>query len=268
MPAPRSPNPAAEMPFLDHLEELRWRIIWSLAAILICGVVGFGVVLKWDVVNLLAQPMLKLLPSHKLIYTHPGDAFSITFNAAMIIAGVLAFPVVLYQVWSFLAPGLYQKERRVVVGVLFGGILLFVAGVALAFFVVLPLSLPWLMGFGGQALEAMITASDYFSFVFSLALTFGVSFELPILVLALAALGIVTPKLLNKYRRHAVVLIVFVGAFLTPGDMVWTTVALAVPLYGLYELSVVLSIMVYRRRQRRLMAVDAADVSDVGEASA
>jgi sec-independent protein translocase protein TatC len=265
MPAPRSPNPAAEMPFLDHLEELRWRIIWSLGALLICGVIGFFVVLRWDIVAWLAQPMVALLPSHKLIYTHPGDAFSITLSAALTIAAILAFPVIVYQAWSFLAPGLYVKERRVVIGVLIGGIFLFLAGVALAFFIVLPMSLPWLLGFGGSALEAMITASDYFSFVFSLTLMFGVSFELPIIVLALAALGIVTPAFLNKYRRHAIVLIVIIGAFLTPGDLVYPTIALGIPLYALYEISVLLSVMVYRRRQRRLAAVE---VPDTDEASA
>ena len=122
---------------------------------------------------------------------------------------------------------------------LFSGLLLFIAGAALAYFVVVPLALPWLFGFGGPSLVPLITAEEYFSFVFSMVLTFGVSFELPIVVLALAALGIVTPQFLSKYRRHAIVVIVIIGAFLTPGDMVWTTIALAVPLYALYELSVV-----------------------------
>ena len=163
--------------------------------------------------------------------------------------------MILYQVWAFLAPALYRSERKVVVGVLAGGIFLFAAGVALAFFVVLPLSLPWLQGFSGSAMEAMITASEYFGFVFALCLTFGLSFELPIVILALAAFGIVSPQLLRKYRRHAVVLIVIAGAFLTPGDLVWTTVALAVPLYGLFELSVLLAALVYRNRRAKETAL-------------
>ena len=116
--------------------------------------------------------------------------------------------------------------------------MLFLSGAALAYFVVVPLALPWLFGFAGPSLVPLITAEDYFSFVFAMVLTFGVSFELPIVVLALSALGIVTPQFLSKYRRHAIVLIVIIGAFLTPGDMVWTTLALSVPLYALYELSV------------------------------
>jgi sec-independent protein translocase protein TatC len=100
-------------------------------------------------------------------------------------------------------------------------------------------------------MEAMITASEYFGFVFALCLTFGLSFELPIVILALAAFGIVSPQLLRKYRRHAIVLIIIAGAFLTPGDLVWTTIALAVPLYGLFELSVLLASLVYRNRQTK-----------------
>ena len=149
--------------------------------------------------------------------------------------------MILHQLWSFVAPALYRHEKRVVVGVFFFAVLLFLGGAALAWFVVLPLALPWLMGFGGTALEPMITASEYFGFATSMALAFGVAFELPIVILALAALGIVTPQLLNKYRRHAIVAVVIIGAFLTPGDLIWTTIAMAVPLYFLYEVSVVLS---------------------------
>ena len=122
------------------------------------------------------------------------------------------------------------------IGVLLSGTFLFVSGAALAFFVVVPLALPWLFGFASPSMVPLITAEDYFSFLFAMVLTFGVSFELPIVVLALATLGIVTPQFLSKYRRHAIVVIVIIGAFLTPGDLVWTTIWLSVPLYGLYEL--------------------------------
>jgi sec-independent protein translocase protein TatC len=103
----------------------------------------------------------------------------------------------------------------------------------------------------------MITATEYFGFATSMALAFGLCFELPIVILALAALGIVTPRFLNKYRRHAIVICVIIGAFLTPGDLVWTTIAMAVPLYLLYELSVVLTYGVHRRRMRRQAERDA-----------
>ena len=257
MPIPKSQS--GEMPFLDHLEELRWRIIYSLAAVLVSVGIGFWIALSFDVVGLLARPILPLIPEHRLVYTHPGEAFSVILNAALTIGTVLAAPMVLYQVWAFLSPALHRHERRIGMGVLFSGLLLFISGAALAYFVVVPLALPWLMGFGGPSLIPLITAEEYFSFVFAMVLTFGVSFELPIVILALAALGIVTPQFLSKYRRHAIVLIVIIAAFLTPGDLVWTTLALSIPLYALYELSVIAAYFIHRRKARRRAALEADD---------
>jgi len=176
---------------------------------------------------------------------------------------VLAAPVILYQIWLFLAPALHKNEKRVGIGVLFAGTLLFVAGAALAYLVVVPLALPWLLDFGTASMKPLITAEEYFGFLFAMVLTFGISFELPIVVLALAALNIVTPQLLTKYRRHAVIAIIIAGAFLTPGDMLWTTVALAVPLYGLYELSVLGAYVIYRQKQRRRAQLEADDDDQV-----
>ncbi len=255
MPIPKSNN--GEMPFLDHLEELRWRIIYSLLALGVAVGLGFWLAVQYDAVGLLARPIIPLIPQHKLAYLHPSEGFTVILDTAMTFGFVLASPVIIYQVWAFLAPALKKHERRVGLGVLFSGLVLFVSGAALAYFVVVPLALPWLFSFGGPSLVPLITAEDYFSFIFAMVLTFGVSFELPIVILALAALGVVTPMFLTKYRRHAIVLIVIVGAFLTPGDMVWTTIALSVPLYGLYELSVLAAYVIYRRKMRRRAMMDA-----------
>ena len=253
---------AGEMPFLDHLEELRWRIIYSLGAVIVAIGLGFWITLHFDLVRVLAGPIVPLLPDGKLVFTHPGDKFSITLNTAMTCGIVFAAPVILYQVWLFLAPALHTHEKRVGMGVLFAGTVLFVAGASLAFFVVVPLALPWLFEFGTTMMVPLITAESYFSFVFSMVLTFGLSFELPIVVLALSALGIVTPQLLARYRRHAIVLIVIAGAFLTPGDLIWTTIALAGPLYALYELSVAASFVIYKRKQRRRARLDAEQAKE------
>jgi len=255
MPIPKSNN--GEMPFLDHLEELRWRIIYSLLALGVAVGLGFWLAVQYDAVGLLARPILPLIPQHKLAFLHPSEGFTVILDTAMTFGFVLASPVIIYQVWAFLAPALKKHERRVGLGVLFSGLVLFVSGAALAYFVVVPLALPWLFSFAGPSLVPLITAEDYFSFIFAMVLTFGVSFELPIVILALAALGIVTPMFLTKYRRHAIVLIVIVGAFLTPSDMVWTTIALSVPLYGLYELSVLAAYVIYRRKMRRREMMDA-----------
>jgi sec-independent protein translocase protein TatC len=262
--APGNGGDNAEMPFLDHLEELRWRIIWSLLAVVI-GVVGAFIILQqFDIFKFLERPILPYLHGNKLKYTHPADPFSVLISASFTIGIVIGLPVILYQVWAFLAPALYKHEKRLVLPVIFGAIALFVSGVALSFFVVLPLAIGWLMNIAANtdALEPMITYREYFSFAVNMSLAFGLCFELPIVILALASLGIVTPEFLRRYRRHALVLCVVAGALLSPGDLVWTTMLLAAPLYLLYELSVVLTVIVYRRRRKKeaqLAAEEAAE---------
>jgi sec-independent protein translocase protein TatC len=237
------------MPFLDHLEELRWRILWSFGALVGGMAIAFVLLLKIDLIGIIERPVAPYLHGHKLVYTHPGDPFSIYLTASLVVGVILALPVILYQAWRFLSPALHRHERRIVIPLLGGAALLFLAGVSLAYGVVLPLALPWLMGFSTASLEPMLTIHEYADFVITLSLAFGVAFELPILILALTALGIVTPALLVRYRRHAIVGCVFIGAFLTPGDLVWTTIAMAVPLYFLFELSILLSVILDRRRR-------------------
>jgi sec-independent protein translocase protein TatC len=230
-------------------------------------VVAFVLLMKIDIIGLLERPIAPFLMGRKLVYTHPGDPFTIVLDASVVLGIVMALPVVLYQLWAFVSPALYRHEKKVLIPLFAFATFLFLAGVSLAYFVVLPLAVEWLLGFQTQALEPMITASDYFSFATSLALAFGLCFELPIVILALAALGIVTPQFLNKYRRHAIVACVIVGAFLTPGDLVWTTIAMSVPLYVLYEISVGLTYIVYRRRQRRLARLE-QEAAEAAEAAA
>lgn len=256
MPEPRT-TASDEMPFLDHLEELRWRIIWSLAALMVSVGIAFWVMLQFDVIGLLEKPILPFLNGHKLVYTHPGDPFSIVLNAAIALGVAIALPVIFYQLWSFISPALHRHEKKLVMPMFLFATFLFLCGVCLSWFVVLPLALPWLMNFGGPSLDPMITASEYFGFAISMTLAFGICFELPIVIVSLALLGIVTPQFLTKFRRHAIVVCVIIGAFLTPGDLVWTTIAMAVPLYFLYEVSVVLTIIIYRRRLRREAALEA-----------
>lgn len=236
------------MPFLEHLEELRWRIIWSLAAVLLAVGIGFFLVLRFNVIAFLETPILPYLHGHHVVATHPTDGLRLTITAAIWIGAALSFPVVLYQAWMFLAPALYTRERRLLSAALAGGVVLFAVGATFAFTVVLRLSLPMLFQLFGTALDPMITADNYFDFVFSLIITFGVAFELPVVVLLLSAARLVTPAFLRRYRRHAFVAIITIGAFLTPGGDVTPTIALAVPLYGLYELSVLVAHVIWRQR--------------------
>ena len=244
----------AEMPFLDHLEELRWRLIWSLGALAVGIGIGFALVTQFDVIGLLSRPITPLLNGQKLVFTHPGDPFSILLQASFFVGLVLALPVILYQVWAFVSPALYQHEKRVVIPVLVGAVALFAAGVALAYFVVLPFTLRFLLGLQTESLHPMISAADYFGFAISMSLAFGVVFELPIAIVALTALGVVTPAMLKRWRRHAVVLCVVGSAFITPGADIMSLLAMAVPLYLLYEVSIAVSHVVHRRRERRAAA--------------
>src|SRR5262249_35806101 len=170
-------NPTGEMPFLDHLEELRWRIIWSLGALAIGLILGFIIVMKFKLLSILQQPIAPYMGGHKLVYTHPGDTFSISLSTSLIVGTVIASPVIIYQLWAFLSPALHRHERRVVIPVILGAVLLFIAGVALAWFFVLPMTLKFLMNFQVESLEPMITATDYFGLVTILALLMGAVFE-------------------------------------------------------------------------------------------
>jgi sec-independent protein translocase protein TatC len=236
------------MPFLDHLEELRWRIVWSLGALVVGLFVGFWLVVKLQIIRLLQAPIEPYLAG-RLVYTSPADPFTITLNAAIIVGIILASPVIIYQVWAFLSPALHKHEKKVVIPVIGGAVLLFAGGVAMAFFFVLPMILKFLMTFQAGSLEPMITASGYFGMVMMLCLTFGAAFELPVLVFALAALGLVTPTMLSRFRPYAFVLSFVGSAVVTPGDIFLATVALTVPLYLLYEVSVILARIVFRKRQ-------------------
>jgi len=245
---------SAEMPFLDHLEELRWRIIWSLAAIVVCVGLAFVLVLKFDLLTWIQGPILPFLKGRRLVYTHPGDGFSILMQTAIIVGIVLALPVILYQVWAFLAPALHRHEKRIVMPVIGGGVFLFVCGAALAWYFVLPMTLRFLFGLGDESFDQMITVSEYFGFITSMVLAMGAVFELPIAILLLSVLGLVTPRFLAKFRRHAAVGSYAVAAIITPGDLFVTSVALMIPLYLLYELSIILSWIVFRRREKRAAA--------------
>ena len=250
---------AGEMPFLDHLEELRWRIIWSLAALIVGVAVAFVVVWKFHVLVWLQGPMLPYLHGRRLVYTHPGDGFSILIQTAIMAGVVIALPVIIWQVYAFLSPALHRHEKRIAIPVILGAVLLFIGGAALAWYFVLPMTLRFLSGLGDEAFDQMITASEYFGFVSSMVLAMGAVFELPIAILLLSFFGLVTPKFLAKFRRHALLGSYVAAAIITPGDLFITSIALMVPLYMLYELSIILSFIVVRRKEKAARAEAAAE---------
>jgi sec-independent protein translocase protein TatC len=242
-----------EMPFLDHLEELRWRIVKSVGTLAVTFAAMFATV--WfnfgPIMNVLIEPVRPLLPEGHLVYTHPIGGFTIVLQVAGVLAVVLASPVIGYQVWGFLAPALHERERRVIMPVLSFAALLFLAGVALAVLVVIPMIVTMAQQIKTDALIPMITAESYFGFLFFIGLAFGALFELPILILILTALGLVTPQALSKFRKHAAVISLITCMMIIPGDAVTATFAMWIPVYGLYEFSILVSWFVYRRRLRQ-----------------
>jgi sec-independent protein translocase protein TatC len=237
------------MPFLDHLEELRWRIIYSLIGVMIGLAVGVYFSFGYNILEFLQAPVLPYLDGQRLTVLSPMDGFSIRLQVAMVIGFTVAAPVIGYQVWAFLAPALHKPEKRVVVPMLFAAALLFIGGVALAWFFVMPLTLEFFDKLNRDTLQVSYTAVAYFGFVTNLALAFGVAFEVPLLLVALSALGILSAATLNKSRKFAILFIFIGAAIISPGDAITATIALAVPLYLLYEVSVVLAFFIENRRR-------------------
>lgn len=237
---------AAEMPFLDHLEELRRRIIWALVALAICAVLGFFVVTELDVIGILERPFQSVMPGQNLLFTSPTTPVVVTFKLAFVVGFILALPVIAFQAWSFFSPALYEHEKRLVIPAIGVGFLLFLAGIAMAYFFVLPLGLNFLLGFQAESLEPIITIDEYLKFATRLILAFGIIFEMPVVLVLLGLLGIVTPEGLRKYRRHAVVVLAISAALLTPAD-IGTMFMLFTPMILLYEMSIWLVRIVVRR---------------------
>src|SRR5205807_1494259 len=192
-----------EMPFLDHVEELRWRILKSLVAVLLASLVGWVVVEHVDVIRMLMRPIIPLLPDGKLKFTSPTEPFLITLKFAFALGLLLASPVVIYQLWAFLTPALYPREKRLIVPALSVGVVLFLSGAGIAFEWLLPHILRMLFSFQPQVFSPIITADGYFSFAAQFLIAIGLAMELPLVVVILTALGLVTPQFLARNRRYA-----------------------------------------------------------------
>ncbi|MGA9115854.1 MAG: twin-arginine translocase subunit TatC [Bacteroidota bacterium] len=242
------------MTFLDHLEELRWRLIRSLLAVVA------GAILCWFFIDLLVDGIL-LQPVHAVNRTlGPGQApfglqnlkpFGQVFlYMEVAIAGgfILALPYVLYELWAFIAPGLMRRERRSVGSIVFFTSFCFLAGIAFAYFVMLPTALRFFAGFGTASIQNNIAVNEYIRFVLSVMLGAGVVFELPMVSWFLSRMGLLTPAFMRRYRRHAIVIIMVLAALLTPGTDPVSQILLAVPLAVLYEISIGISAAAVRRR--------------------
>jgi Tat protein translocase TatC len=239
-----------DMPFLDHLEELRWRILWSLAALLLGAVVSFYLVQRYEVLELLKEPIAPYLPEGKLFVTRPTDAFLITLKLAIVIGAVMASPVIFAQVWRFLSPALYEHEKRYIIPALLAALGLFSAGVLMAYLWVLPAVFRILHGFQYGFLEWIITADAYFSFATRLILAFGLMFQLPLVMVMLSVLDLVRPKTFAKHRPIALAAGAILAALLTPPD-VFSMLMMMLPILLLYEAGILVARLLGRGRTAR-----------------
>jgi sec-independent protein translocase protein TatC len=236
----KTPKVETEMSFLDHLEELRWRIIKALLGIVV-GSVICGIFIDWVMNNFLLAPALATNPPLVLINLKPYGQLVLYMEVVLVGGIVLSIPNVFYQFWKFVEPGLMPSERRYISWIVFYSSFCFLGGIVFAYFVMLPTALKFFAAFGTTAISNNIAINEYFSFVISVMLTAGIVFELPMVSFFLSKLGILTPAFMRKYRRHAIVLIFLIAAILTPGPDVTSQLLLGVPLLVLYEISILIS---------------------------
>ena len=248
-----------KMSLFEHLADLRKRLVYSALAIAIGFVIGFSVSKR--VIVFIVQPMVRALRSahyaDKLIYTSPAGFVNLLITLGFYLGIVIALPVVLYQVWLFIAPGLYKHERRAVVSFIISSVFLFLAGIAFGYFILLPYVLKFLISFQGP-FQPLISINEYFDLILIVLLGLGVIFQLPVLIFVLSVFGIVTPQWLWKNLRYAILIITVVAAIITPTPDATTMLVFMAPMVGLYFLGIGVSYVVFRKKRKRDLAKDAA----------
>lgn len=235
LPPPPAPAPAG-MTLVDHLSELRRRLVISVAALAVGGLVGF--VLYSRILRVLLGPYVSVTGTSTLFITDPLEGFATRIKVAGYTGVVLAMPVVLWQLWRFITPGLHRKERRMAVPFVASALVLFLVGAALAF-LTLPKALEFLVDIGGDNLETIFSPSKYLGLVTFMMIAFGLAFEFPVVLVFLQLARIVSSTRLRKWRRGTAVFIFVFVAVVTPSQDPYSLFALAVPMYAFYEASIV-----------------------------
>jgi sec-independent protein translocase protein TatC len=226
-----------KIPFTSHLEELRNRLIVSFIAIGVGAVIAFA--FKERLFNILVRPLIKVMEEgDTLIFTGLPEAFFTYLKVALLAGIIVSSPVILYQFWMFVAPGLYKKERRMMGPVVLLSSFFFIGGALFGYFIVFPWGFKFFLGFATETIRPLPSMKEYFAFSAKLLLAFGLVFELPLVLTFLARLGIVSVDFLKRNRKYALLLFFAGAAILTPPDVV-TQVMMAVPLMALYEISII-----------------------------
>jgi sec-independent protein translocase protein TatC len=244
--APISPDDEATMSLVEHLEELRHRIIVVAVAVGLAAVAGF----------VLADPIIALLRAAlpadtdaQLIQTSVAEGFAVRLQIALVAGLALAMPVIFYEVWAFVTPGLTRSERRLVWPLLGVAVVLFAAGIGLGYLLI-PLAVDFLLGFSLPGVPALLGVADYLGFVTTFLIAFGLALQFPVLLFVLARIGVLSYGFLARRRRAVAVLIVLFAMLITPGDIVVGSATLAIVMYGLFEATLQLIRLMGRRRGR------------------
>ncbi len=225
------------MTLVEHLRDLRTRLMNSLWALMIFTGIAYNY--SNEIFDLVRKPILKYLPSGGLVYTAPLDKFMAHFKISIVMGIIFSSPFIIYQIWLFVAPGLYRNEKKYAASFISLGTVLFLSGFLFSYFVALPMAFDFLFSFGGNEDKPLITIDHYLDFFSQFSLMFGVSFELPLILSILGMLGLVSQKFLIEKGRYAVMILAVVAAIITPPD-VMSMMIMLVPLVVLYYVGVIL----------------------------
>ncbi len=245
MSKPKSAENSAEMPFLDHLEELRWRLIKIVASVILLSVIAFS--FSDYLLDILLFPTRNLQDKMNIQVLKVQTIFMIKLELSLLSGAVISLPYIFYQIWAFLAPGLLENERKYAIPVIFFATISFIIGALFAYFIIIPLALEFFMNMAPASIQNNIALDFYIGFLLRLIIVFGIVFELPLVSLFLTKLGILTPEFLKKYRRYAIVIFFILAAILTPPDPT-TQVLLAIPLLLLYEITIWVSYLFAKKK--------------------
>ncbi len=240
------PMDERKLTIVGHLSELRKRIIIVILAIVIGSITCYSYVDQ--IVTLIIQPAQDL----NFIYLNPADLFLAYVKVSIISGIILASPVIFYQVWRFAVPGVAWKQRLAIILVICMSLFFFVAGATFAYTVIIPFTLAFFTQIARDEVAPLFSFSSYAGFIGSLVLSFGLAFQLPILIMLLTQVNLLNPRVLKKFRKYFILIILIVAAILTPPDVI-SQCLLAIPMIFLFELSVLISSMIYRRKKRQVM---------------
>lgn len=247
-----SESEAGEMSFLEHLEEFRWRIIRSAVGVIIGGII-VGIFINWIMDYVLLLPAMKTTPPLKLQNIKPFGQFSLYMEVIIIGGIILSIPNIIYQFWKFIEPALKPSESRYIKSIVIFSSFCFLAGIIFAYFVLLPTALEFFANFGSAIISNNIAIDEYFSFIISTMLAAGVVFELPMVSFFLSKIGILKPQFMRKYRKHAIIIILLTAGILTPSPDVTSQLLLAVPLFILYEISIIICKLSQKKQKDELI---------------